>query len=184
MDKNFTARIAMWLNTAPKSRDLAQGALMLLQLSSNRIEYNNVMADLQRKADYLATRLRYYYKFRVQALSHEDVAEVVSKAEMIAEQTASKIEKAQTEAPKTKGKRPDHDSLPDDIKAAWVENLDLARRISECHRQLRAMSASKARCTDSDRYPLAQEIIRCDKLLHKNYNAYDSYVAVNNTPET
>ncbi|MDE5843677.1 MAG: hypothetical protein K2H35_08090 [Muribaculaceae bacterium] len=37
-----------------------------------------------------------------------------------------------------KGKRVDHDSLPDEIKAKYVENLSLLQRMRELHLRLRS----------------------------------------------
>lgn len=76
-----------------------------------------------------------------------------------------------------KGKRLDHDSLPDDIKAKYVENLSLLQRMRELHLRLRSLSLENATCPDSERYPFLKELISLDKKLHANWEAYDHYVA-------
>ena len=75
------------------------------------------------------------------------------------------------------GKRADHDSLPDEIKALYVENLDIVHRMRELHLKLRTLSSEKSPCPDSDRYPFLKELISLDKHLHANWDTYDHYVA-------
>ena len=74
------------------------------------------------------------------------------------------------------GKRADHDSLPEDIQALYVENLDIVHRMRELHLKLRTLSLENATCPDSERYPFLKEIISLDKRLHANWDAYDHYV--------
>ena len=52
-----------------------------------------------------------------------------------------------------KGKRADHDQLPEEIQARYVENLDLLRRMREVHLKLRSLSTEQVSCPDSERYP-------------------------------
>ncbi len=75
-----------------------------------------------------------------------------------------------------KGKREDHDLLPDEIKAKYVENLSLLQRMRELHLQLRSLSLENSSCPDSERYPFLKELIALDKKLHSNWEAYDHYV--------
>ena len=76
-----------------------------------------------------------------------------------------------------KGKRLDHDSLPDDIKAKYVENLSLLQRMRELHLKLRSLSLDTAPCPDSERYPFLKELIDLDKKMHANWEEYDHFVA-------
>ena len=82
------------------------------------------------------------------------------------------------------GKRADHDSLPDEIKALYVENLDLVHRMRELHLKLRTMSTADSACADSDRYPFLKEFIKLDKKLHDNWNVYDHFVTKEETEES
>ena len=89
-----------------------------------------------------------------------------------------KAEKAMTDANRPRGKRPDHDSLPDEIRALFEQNLDILHRMRETHRQLRALSLDDAPCPDSEIYPFVTDLIRLDKLRLANWARYDSW-----TPE-
>lgn len=175
MDHKFTELIGKWLNTHPDERDYSVGALYLLKLSGNQILYKNIVAALDRRHDVIEYQLQKYYNFRVQALTHAQVEEMAAQVETIVAEHISLAAKAD-EAP-AKGKRHDHDTLPDEIKAKYVENLSLLQRMRELHLRLRSLSLDNSPCPDSERYPFLKELISLDKKLHANWEAYDRYVA-------
>lgn len=174
MDHKFTELIKQWLETPETERDYSVGALYLLKLSGNRIMYLNTVAQLDRKRQFVEYQLQKYYNFRVQALTHAQVQEMEQQVDAIVAQHIPLAAKAD-EAPQ-KGKRPDHDSLPDDIKAKFVENLSLLQRMRELHLKLRSLSTVESPCPDSERYPFLKELITLDKKLHANWETYDRYV--------
>ena len=175
MDHKFTEQIKQWLEKPEDERDYSVGALYLLKLSGNQIMYKNIIAQIDRRHDVVDYQLQKYYNFRVQALTHAQVEEMAAQVETI---VAEHIPLAATadEQPQ-KGKRPDHDTLPDEIKAKYVENLSLLQRMRELHLRLRSLSLENATCPDSERYPFLKELISLDKKLHANWEAYDHYVA-------
>ncbi len=174
MDHKFTELIGKWLNTPEAERDYSVGALYLLKLSGNRIMYLNTVAQLDSKRGFVEYQLQKYYNFRVQALTHAQVQEMEEKVEAIVAEHIPLAAKAD-ESP-AKGKRADHDSLPDEIKAKFVENLSLLQRMRELHLRLRTLSTENSTCPDSERYPFLKELISLDKKLHANWEAYDHYV--------
>ncbi|MGN1264045.1 MAG: hypothetical protein ACI4TW_08400 [Prevotella sp.] len=175
MDNKFTELIGQWLQTPEAERDYSVGALYLLKLSGNQIMYRNIVAQLDRRHDVVEYQLQKYYNFRVQALTHAQVEEMSAQVEQI---VADHIPlAAEADKQPQKGKRADHDSLPDDIKAKYVENLSLLQRMRELHLRLRSLSLDNAPCPDSERYPFLKELIALDKKLHANWEAYDHYVA-------
>lgn len=172
MDNKFTELIGQWLNTPEAERDYGVGALYLLKLSGNQIMYRNIVAQLDRRHDVVEYQLQKYYNFRVQTLTHAQVEEMAEQVEtIIAEHIPLAAEADQQQQ---KGKRPDHDTLPDDIKAKYVENLSLLQRMRELHLRLRSLSLDNAPCPDSERYPFLKELIALDKKLHANWEAYDT----------
>lgn len=175
MDHKFTEQLRQWLETPEAERDYNVGALYLLKLSGNRIMYQNIISQIDRRHDVVDYQLQKYYNFRVQALTHAQVVEMDKQVEAI---VAEHIPLAATadEQPQ-KGKRPDHDTLPDNIKAKYVENLSLLQRMRELHLRLRSLSLENATCPDSERYPFLKELISLDKKLHANWEAYDHFVA-------
>lgn len=173
MDKDFTKKIGDWLQSPAESRDWEEGALMVLRLSGNRILYNNIMARIDYRHDVIEYQLQKYYNFRVKELTRDQVNKMAEKAEKIVKEYADV--KSSKDNPKPKGKRDDHDSLPDEIKAKFVENLSILQKIRELHLKLRSLSLDNAPCPDSERFPFLQEIIKLDKKYHANWKDYDSY---------
>ena len=175
MDHKFTEQIRQWLETHEDERDYAVGALYLLKLSGNQIMYRNIISQIDRRHDFIEYQIQKYYNFRVQDLTHEQVVEMEKEVEQIVAEHIPLAAEAD-ESP-AKGKRADHDSLPDEIKAKYVENLSLLQRMRELHLRLRSLSLENATCPDSERYPFLKELISLDKKLHSNWEEYDHYVA-------
>jgi hypothetical protein len=174
MDHKFTELIGKWLETAADERDYSVGALYLLKLSGNAIMYRNIIAALDKRKDFVEYQLQKYYNFRVQELTHAQVVEMETQVEEIVAEHIPLAAKADEEP--QKGKRSDHDQLPEDIQAKYVENLSLLQRMRELHLRLRTMSTEGSTCPDSERYPFLKELIELDKKLHANWEAYDHYV--------
>ena len=53
MDNKFTELIKQWLETPSNQRDYSVGALYLLKLSGNQIMYRNIVAQLDRRHDFV-----------------------------------------------------------------------------------------------------------------------------------
>ena len=178
MDHKFTEQIRQWLETHEDERDYAVGALYLLKLSGNQILYKNIVAALDRRHDVIEYQLQKYYNFCVQALTHAQVEEMAAQVQTIAdEHHLTDDASTEPEDERRLGKREDHDSLPDEVKAKYVENLSLLQRMRELHLRLRSLSLENATCPDSERYPVLKELISLDKKLHANWEEYDHYVA-------
>ena len=148
MDHKFTELIKKWLETPEDERDYTVGALYLLKLSGNQIMYKNIISQIDRRHDVVEYQLQKYYNFRVQALTHAQVEEMSAQVETIVAEHISLA--ANADEHKT-GKRDDHDSLPDEIKAKYVENLSILQRMRELHLKLRSLSLDTAPCPDSER---------------------------------
>ncbi len=218
MDNKLTEKIQSWLDTPEDNRDYDLGALYLLQLSNNQIMYRNISRNAKKHAQFIEHQINKYMKFRVATLTHEQVAEMQKKVDMIIslrhldkEETSSK-EPAKTIVPTNTevsslqnnptsmngvgfdeacggadnihqdnkqfkaGKRLDHDSLPVEIQALYIENGNIIHKMRELHLQLRELSKENATCPDSERYPFLKELIALDKTYHKNWQIYDSWI--------
>lgn len=175
MDHKFTEQIKQWLETPEAERDYTVGALYLLKLSGNQILYKNIVAALDKRHDVIEYQLQKYYNFRVKAMTHAQVEEMSAQVEAIVAEHIPLA--AEADKQPQKGKREDHDLLPDEIKAKYVENLSLLQRMRELHLRLRSLSLENVTCPDSERYPFLKELIALDKKLHANWEAYDHYVA-------
>jgi hypothetical protein len=187
MDKQFTLKLQEWLNTPAEKRDLELGATLLLQLTNNKILYRNIKSNLKAHADFIEFKLKRYLQYRLQDLTHEEVRAMQLKVDNIAREHAldSEPKPSKTQAQEFRaGKRADHDTLPAEIQALYVENASLIQKMRELHLQLRNLSTQASTCPDSDRYPFLKEIIELDKRYHQNWKAYDSYTATSDAAGT
>ena len=184
MDKEFTNKLQAWLSLPREDRDWDEGALMLLQLTGNKIMYRNLSVNPEGKANFIEGKLQQYLEFRLAELTHEQVKEMQHAVEeIVKEHTEFKSDDNEAKNFKA-GKRADHDTLPEEIQALYVENLDLVHRMRELHLKLRTMSTTDSTCADSDRYPFLKEFIKLDKKLHDNWNIYDHFVTKAETAES
>ena len=210
IDHKFTKSLQSWMNTPDDQKDWAEGALMLLQLSGNRIMYHNISINPRGKAEFIKGQLQKYLNFRLQQLTHDEVDRMQSEVDeivknvinpdaLIASQESpispilpiSPTSEASPSSPNNQtpkstpaksdefaefraGKRTDHDSLPEDVQALYVENLDIVHRMRELHLKLRSLSLDGATCPDSERYPFLKEIIALDKKRVQNWDIYDT----------
>lgn len=184
---DITKSLQQWLNTPSAERDLAQGAMFLLQITRNRPQYEYIMRKLDRHADYLQTKLQNWLNRQLEGITHEQVAELQQQADQIL-QARHIVKPAATETPAApstdltkvrKGLRADHDSLPPEIQALFTDNMQLLQRMRDIHTRLCIISDSNSGeyCQDSDRLPFLRELIKTDKLYRDNWKKYDEYVS-------
>lgn len=183
-DSQFTAKLQAWVNTPDPQKDWDEGALLLFQLSGNRIMYHNISINPKGKAEFIKGQLQKYLNFRLQKLTRDQVCQMQSEVDEIVKKVikpaatpdASPSVKSEEFADFKAGKRPDHDDLPEEIQALYVENLDIVHRMRELHLKLRSLSLDNATCPDSERYPFLKEIIALDKKRVENWDIYDHYI--------
>ena len=178
--EQFTAKMQSWLDKPKEQRDLEEGALLLLQLTNNKIMYRNISRNLASHADYIEFMLKRYLNYRLQSITHEEVKQMQTRVDLIATEhnLQSTARQSGDKSPSSEfraGKRADHDTLPSEIQALYVENASIMQRMRELHLKLRTLSGAEATCPDSDRYPFLKEIITLDKQYHNNWKLYDSY---------
>jgi len=165
----LTEQVAQFLNTPDEQRDWNTAALLLLQLTNNTIMYRNISLYPKGKADFIEGKLRQHLK------AHDEVIAMQQQVNTIIDSRTEFKEKNEAKDFKA-GKRADHDSLPEDIQALYVENLDIVHRMRELHLRLRLLSEDTQLHTDAERKPLLDEFISLDKKLHANWDTYDHFV--------
>jgi len=183
-DPQFTTKLQAWVNTPDSKKDWDEGALLLLQLSGNQIMYRNISFNPKGKAEFIKGQLQKYLNFRLQKLTKDQVCEMQSEVDEIVKKVikpsttpdGSSSGKSEEFADFKAGKRPDHDDLPEEIQALYVENLDIVHRMRELHLKLRSLSLDNATCPDSERYPFLKEIIALDKKRVQNWDIYDHFI--------
>lgn len=173
-DPELTQKIKEWLDTEPAKRDLDAGAEMLLRVTRNRILYANITRNPKAKAAHLEYQLQKVLKNRLLEVTHEQVQQMMVKVDAIAENRGLSPQSARS--PFQRGKRADHDELPDEVKQLYVDNADIMRRMREAHTRLRMITPLNSSCPDSDRMTYAKAIIEYDAKYRDNWNVYDHYV--------
>ena len=172
---NLTDKLQDFLDTPREDRDWNEGAILLLQLTNNTIMYRNLSINPKGKAEFIEGKLRAFLKSRREVEAHDEVIILQEQVNAIIENRTEFKEDNEAKEFKA-GKRADHDRLPEDIQALYVENLDLVHRMRELHLRLRLLSDSTKQVPAAERKPLLDEFINLDKKLHANWDAYDHYV--------
>ena len=183
-DPQFTTKLQAWVNTPDKEKDWDMGALLLFQLSGNRIMYHNISVNPKGKAEFIKGQLQKYLNFRLQKLTRDEVCQMQAEVDEIVKKVIKPVSESSTDdsnksaefADFKAGKRADHDLLPEEIQARYVENLDIVHRMRELHLKLRTLSLDNATCPDSERYPFLKEIIALDKKRVENWDIYDHFI--------
>lgn len=182
MNNKLTERLQDFLDTPREDRDWNEGAILLLQLTNNTIMYRNLSINPKGKAEFIEGKLRAFLKARREVEAHDEVIILQEQVNAIIENRTEFKEDNEAKEFKA-GKRADHDRLPEDIQALYVENLDLVHRMRELHLRLRLLSDSTKQVPAAERKPLLDEFINLDKKLHANWDAYDHFVTKAETAE-
>lgn len=182
MNNRFNKELQDFFNIPEAERDYEKGALLLLQLTGNKIMYRNISCNAAKHAKFINYELNKHYNVRLQKFTHEEVEQMQAKVDEIAKKHLSLAENNPASEFK-KGKRADHDALPAEIQALYVENLSITQRMRDVHTRLRLLSTEGKSCPDNDRYPFLKELITLDKQLHENWEKYDHYVGGEATGE-
>lgn len=164
---NFDAVIKSWLDAHPEDRDPTQGALLLLKLDRNQVAYRAHIANPQRYLPKIQEALKAHLDRRRNIPSQQQTEQLVAEAEDILATKDCKEIKS--------GKRADHDSLPENIRKLYEDNLDLRRRRSLYHSQIQILRTSKADCSREDIRDLVALLKKTDIMYRENWKKYDNY---------
>lgn len=167
-------KVKNWLDQPENERNYFDGAMMMLQITGNKIQYANVIRNLDAKKGVVDYELERYVKNKVKAVESAQVQAMRDKVSIIAHNR--NLDGSKYAHENHRGKRADHDSLPDEVKALYTENLGLLQSMREDHMQLRRLVLDESvTCLDAEQFPFLKDIIKKDKRLHDNWKAYDEY---------
>lgn len=163
-DVNFTQKIKQWFDSEHTDENIREGAMLLLQINNNRHLYQQIMLRPQRMLEHLKYELQKHYDYRIKGLSLDEVrkfdGEVTPLLQKAVDSTADADKLAADVAPHlpfvdaentdsidataiiAKGKRADHDQLPDEIKEIWDANIQRWKRIKELFEACKAYQLS------------------------------------------
>ena len=167
-DPKFTEKLKKWFDCEHTDANIREGALLLLQMNNNRHLYQLINFDPQGKLELLKYELQKHLNYRIEGMTIDDVrnydkavtpvlqtaVDKTSEADKIAKQLAPHLPVVESEnldsivpsAIVAKGKRTDHDQLPENIQAIWDNNCALWKKIKE------HFEACKAYDMSCDRY--------------------------------
>ena len=163
-DVKFTQKIKQWFDSEHTDENIRDGAMLLLQINNNRHLYQQIMLRPQRMLEHLKYELQKHYDYRIKGLSLDEVrkfdGEVTPLLQKAVDSTADADKLAADVAPHlpfvdaentdsidataiiAKGKRADHDQLPDYIKEIWDANIQRWKRIKELFEACKAYQLS------------------------------------------
>ena len=201
IDKLFRARVTEWLSKKKHTEaELADGAMMVLQCNRNHALYNTIMRRPARYEEKIAYELRKHLRYLKDDMTLDEVKSmearilpVIGKAIAETEETADKAAAAlgeipedsylpapaydaesgnQTDAVVARGKRSDHDTLPETIRAIWDKNAERYKKIKQAHETCKTLTAA------CDRYEFTSAIAELWADYKKDFDTYDHYVLV------
>lgn len=169
-DPILTSQISDWLNASPKQRSLEDGALLLLRLNANRIMYQQILRN--RLAEKLEYELQKHLNIRLHGLTRAEVAKVEK-------QVMPRLKKELANGEEYRGRRADHDSLPDKVKALYDRNGTRWRQMHRLFETLKTMRDAQP----CDRHELVHQLIQLDDAYRADWEKYDHWKPEDEEPE-
>jgi hypothetical protein len=185
LDNHFTEKLQRWLNLPHSSEEMIkEGALLLLQLNKNRVLYNNILRQptRQRYRERLEYELNKHLQIRLAGLTQSEVAAMDARVLKVAESIIasqgdstgdSQDEQDEETRVLKKGKRPDHDQLPEKIQQLFNSCGGVYKKIRKLHTMLKGME----NLTSCDRYEYLKQMDELDEIYRKRMREYDEYKA-------
>lgn len=179
MDKAFTQDIADWLETPREERDVRKGAELLLRINGNRHIYQLAMIRPETAHDHVEADLKKFLQIRLDGHTMESVrqmdSELIPKVQNIITTRQDESEDAPEEtddtAPAHRGKRSDHNELPEKIRAIYERGGELFEKIKQIFTELQQMENAPA----CDRYEKLKVLKPLVKEYTDGWERYDNY---------
>lgn len=197
MDHILTAQIYNFLQLEnPTEQQIIEGATLLLKCNPNRERgiYNSAMCRPKAMLAWIRADLKKYYDIRQRGLTTPEVEKFNNETVALVKETLSLVPDnvpvdppaEGNEAPfvpvlGVRGRREDHEQLPDDIKAIWDRNAERWKKMSRLHFQL-AQMIEKPDYAPCDGNELCYLLRKVDSDLRNDYQIYDAYDAKPTTP--
>lgn len=169
-DPILTSQISDWLNASPKQRSLEDGALLLLRLNANRIMYQQILRN--RLTEKLEYELQKHLNIRLHGLTRAEVAKVEK-------QVMPRLKKELANGEEFRGRRADHDTLPDKVKELYERNGTRWRQMHRIFETLKTMRDAQP----CDRHELVHQLIQLDDAYRTDWEKYDHWTPEDEEPE-
>lgn len=198
VDILLRAKIQEWLSKEKHSvTELEAGAMMALQCNRNRAMYNTIMRKPANYEGKIAYELKKHLKYLQDGINLDEVKELESSILPVIGQAIVETEKTadmdddgkeeneddiclpypadsedETAAVIVRGKREDHDTLPEPIRAIWQRNASRYKKIRQAHETCKTLTAA------CDRYEYTKAMAEMWEEYKKDFDTYDHYVPV------
>lgn len=200
IDKLLRARISEWLSKKTHTEaELAEGARLVLQCNRNQVLYNTIMRRPVRYEEKIAYELRKHVRYLKEDMTLDEVKDrekqimpVIDKAIADTEETTGKAIEALGEIPENsflpapalspeepyeqtnvivaRGKRTDHDTLPEAIRAIWDKNAERYKSMKQAHETAKTLTSA------CDRSEFVSAIAELWSEYKKDFDTYDHFV--------
>lgn len=151
-DPKLTEEMVAWLRgDHTDDESIRKGAMLLLRVNRNKGLYERICRTPRRSLAKLEYEVRKHVNIRLSGYTIQDIekldAEIMPQVKTVAEVECSGDDvipvpgDEQGSATIIKGKRPDHDSLPEDIQAIWPANAERWKKIKETYNLLLSLNA-------------------------------------------
>ena len=197
IDKLFRARVEEWLSKKKHTEaELANGAMMVLQCNRNRAMYNTMMRKPSHYEEKMVYELKKHLAYLQNDMNLEDVKNLEKQIFPVIHHVVMAVPEEdegtklpdlalsseepyeQTDAVVARGKRTDHDALPEAIRAIWDRNAERYKKIKQAHETCKTLTAA------CDRYEYTKAIAELWADYKKDFDTYDHYVLASVNDET
>ena len=206
IDPKFTEQIARWLDSEHTSREqIMAGAQLLLSLNRDHAMFQRIMHRPERMLSFLEYKLRRFLQIRKDGQTIRDVIKLdneitphlqaIIESEPIPVEGGAELLPVEQPAEKDggnemyirKGIRPDHDQLPDNIKAIWPANAERWKKIKEAFETCKSLTEPCDRyeylkVLKDTWYKYKQEMARYDDFRLTDDKGFDADGTADQTP--
>ena len=173
LDERFTQELQAWLDTPSDSRDLATGAELLLRLNKNRWMHQMILK--KRNFSKLEYELKKYLAIRLAGLTKREVVAMEQRVLPLATESldaGAPVISTDAELPSGnyRGKRHDHDILPQELQDLYERNGDIYFKMKQLFETLKQMEND----TPCDRHEYLKQLDELDKAYRQNWETYDT----------
>ena len=159
LDQKFTEELVAWLRSEhTDDESIRKGAMLLLRVNRNQGLYQRICRQPQRGLAKLEYEIRKHVNYRLEGYTIEDIENLDREITPVVKVAVDAVEENGDESLQphvqevdgdygesgtvvVSGKRPDHDSLPDDIKTLWDKNAERWKKIKEAYNLLLSLDA-------------------------------------------
>ena len=173
MDEKFTKHLQQYLSS--DDPDITEGAELLLRLNRNKFLYTRILHHPEFMRSKLMSELHHHLRIRLDGMTAEKIRkleiEVVPRAEESLSAGTAPVEEGQ--GPAYRGKREDHDLLPEEIQALYERNGEVYRKMKLTFETLKQLNDRPA----CDRYEHLKLLKELDEEYRHAWDIYDHYDA-------